>query len=298
MGQEPQAWGASASTKRFHRCTIFCLSLLLGLCLAGSLAHAGDEEKPERVAKRACLAGDYAKGVAVLADLYVKTNNPVYIFNQGRCFEQSGKYEEAIIRFREYQLKVQDAGRVDPAAEKHITTCQGLLDAQRQKDRPAPAVVPVETRPSDTPVSAPPMPVEPALPGTNVASQGPTDSGQPDLSQAPSTSPRPGLRIAGLTALGVGVAGIATGLILNLRANSLAREIDDLTTEAPDLQSKESTRSRLETWGWVSYGVGGACLAGGAILTVLGYRHGGDSQVALVPAMGPGVFGAAMRGAF
>jgi hypothetical protein len=44
-------------------------AFLLVLCLAAPFAQASKEESPERVAKKACLAGEFAKGVSILADL-------------------------------------------------------------------------------------------------------------------------------------------------------------------------------------------------------------------------------------
>jgi hypothetical protein len=54
------------------------------------------------------------------------------------------------------------------------------------------------------------------------------------------------------------------------------------------------------TLGWVSYGVGAAGLAGGALLYYLGWRAGKEpgAAVALLPVVAPGVAGAAVRGAF
>jgi hypothetical protein len=60
------------------------LTYLLSFLLPAQVAHAGDKEDDERAAKTACLSGDHANGVAILAELYVKTNNPTFIFNQGR----------------------------------------------------------------------------------------------------------------------------------------------------------------------------------------------------------------------
>jgi hypothetical protein len=105
-----------------------------------------------------------------------------------------------------------------------------------------------------------------------------------------------GLRIAGLTALSVGVAGLASGVILNLKANSLADALDRSDTSYS--RSRESTRATYETWGWVGYGVGAACVASGAILYLLGYSQGQRSQVSLVPIAGSGQTGAALQGAF
>jgi hypothetical protein len=68
--------------------------LVLGLAglILPAVAHARSREGNERLARTACLSGDYAKGVALLAELYVSTRDIIYLFNQGRCFEQNGKY--------------------------------------------------------------------------------------------------------------------------------------------------------------------------------------------------------------
>ena len=79
----------------------------------------------EREARTACLAGDYAKGVTLLSELFVATKNANWIFNSGRCFEQNSRYQEAISRFKEY-LRVgkhlTDEERAD--VQRHIADCQ------------------------------------------------------------------------------------------------------------------------------------------------------------------------------
>jgi len=60
----------------------------LGWLLASGPASAA-KPRTERVAKAACLSGDYIKGVSILAELYVQTNDPNLLFNQGRCYQQS-----------------------------------------------------------------------------------------------------------------------------------------------------------------------------------------------------------------
>lgn len=57
-------------------------------------ARAAEKEAREREAKRACLNGEVEAGVKILTDLYVDTNDPTYIFNQGRCYGQSSRYEQ------------------------------------------------------------------------------------------------------------------------------------------------------------------------------------------------------------
>jgi hypothetical protein len=88
-------------------------------------AWAGRIENQERAARKACLTGDPKRGVDILADLFIDTDDPTYIYNQGRCFEQNSRYEEAITKFREYLRKAGSASAADKAdAEKHIADCQ------------------------------------------------------------------------------------------------------------------------------------------------------------------------------
>ena len=128
---------------------------IMPILFVTSVAHAGAKENKERAAKTACLSGDTAKGVALLAELFVSTRDVIYLFNQGRCFEQNGQYKEAIVRFREYQRKNADAGNpLDAEAKKHIADCQALLDEQK----PA---APQAATPSLMPAVSPPAPEVP-----------------------------------------------------------------------------------------------------------------------------------------
>jgi hypothetical protein len=266
-------------------------------------AEAASEGSLERAAKKACLSGDAAKGVAILADLYVRTEDPVFIFNQGRCFEQNGRYEEAIVRFREFLQKNQDKGNSsDQSAEKHIASCQAILDSQRQRDKPsvAPAATPAQpsapaAAAAATPPAAPLPPPEPSpAPSPAHAPAASTLVTSPDTAQQ--TRPAgAGLRVAGVAAAAVGLAGIATGIALNVKANSIANELE---TNRPFLRSREETRASLETWGWVGYGVGAACVAGGAVLYYLGYSRERSGNLALLPSAQAGSFSATLQGVF
>ena len=97
------------------------VTLLLG-GLAATPALAAGKQSREHAARRACLSGDVNTGVTILSDLFIDTKDPTYIFNQGRCFEQNHRYEDAVSRFEEY-LRVPE-GHLDAddraAAEKHI----------------------------------------------------------------------------------------------------------------------------------------------------------------------------------
>ena len=266
-----------------------------------ALAGAKDRDSKERTARTACLAGDYAKGVALLAELYVSTKDIAYLFNQARCFEQNGKYEEAILRFHEYQLKNADAGNPpDESAEKHIASCQALLDKQKAGQvATLPPVTPTVTAPA---VPAEPKPVAVESPGQRAEAK-PEATVEPkadvSASIAPETPGR-GLRVAGIAAAAVGVAGLAAGVVFNLKANSLASDLESANGSSTTLysRSKESSRSSYATLTWVAYGAGAACMAGGAVLYFFGRSPGPSTQVALAPAVGVGEVGAVLQGAF
>jgi len=272
---------------------------LLACVLAAGPARAGAKDNlasTEKEAKKACISGDYAKGVALLSQLYVDTNNIIYVFNQGRCLEQNGRYEDAILRFREYARKLKNAGRPEDAeVDRHIADCQALLAKPAAPPAPAaPATVPA---PVPTPAVHPPSSVQDTNPAESVAAL-PSNVLTPDITQqAPSTDkPGKGLRVAGIVTFGLGIAGLATGVILNVKANAVADEMEALPSTSR--RDKENTRARYETYGWVAYSAGAACAAGGALLYYLGYRQGRESQVAFVPMATANSLAAVLQGAF
>jgi hypothetical protein len=99
------------------------LATVAVLALASSLSftvHARGRRKPESVemqAKKTCASGDFRKGVDLLADLYIRSDDATYVYNQGRCYEQNHQWKGAIDRFREYLRK---AGDVTPDVTKEV----------------------------------------------------------------------------------------------------------------------------------------------------------------------------------
>jgi len=266
------------------------LALSLSLSFAAPSVLAASREAKERAAKKACLNGDPVKGVSLLTDLYVDTLDPTFIYNQGRCFEQNSRYEEAIGRFREFLRKAQDWSEADKAdAQKHIADCQAVL---RNSD-----VSPVHT---DAPKAAEPMAPAPQSPV-----QAPTPPSQAKVDVMPTSivggesaparvsGPGSGMRIAGITSVAVGGAALVAGIVLNLKANSM---VDDL---APHYnKGTDSSSKTYKTFSMVGYGVGAAGIAGGAVLYYLGRRVGSGAQLALAPSLEPGSAGAVLIGVF
>jgi hypothetical protein len=248
------------------------LLLPAALLMLSPLASASSRRDQERLAKMACLAGDPQKGVEILAELYVDTNEIMYLFNQGRCFEQNSRYEAAIGRFREYLLKGESrlSAEDKEIAQMHIARCQSYLPDS------------VAAAPYGQPQ------------GGQVATKPPAGT---VVLRPPATNAGLGLRIAGIAVGGLGAAALASGVILNVKANSMA---SDLGKPGNFDREKDSTRQDYKTLGWIGYGVGAACLAGGSVLYFLGWRSGRSARprVALVPNLAPGTAGALLTGSF
>ncbi|MBN2575721.1 MAG: hypothetical protein JXP73_14235 [Deltaproteobacteria bacterium] len=285
--------GSRASIGRLGAC--LPLIALVAVLLPGHAGAARIDAK-ERAAKKACMTGDPAKGVAILADLFIDTEDPTYIYNQGRCYEQNSRYEDAIGRFREYLRKATRATAEEKAdAEKHIADCQALLGKKEEParpaapvpepPRPAAALSPEPTRPAPAPVAAAPFPESPSAKLEPAASVGAV----PSPSQAPG-SPGSGLRVAGITTLAIGAAALVGGLAMNLKYNGM---IDDLQGEYDPGTDDSSKTSK--TLAIVGYAAGAACLAGGAVLYYLGWRAG---RVSVAPVPVAGGAAAVLGGAF
>jgi hypothetical protein len=271
-----------------------CLFLIALAGLAEGNAYAASIDARERAARKACLDGDFAKGVSMLSDLFLDTHDSTFIFNQGRCLEQNRRYEDAIARFQEY-LHVAESSRLRKsdraAAQKHIEDCRKELPT---KSSPPPN--PLPTPPAALPAASPPTPPTPAPALSPPVSQ-PTVS-------VPSVSPakqdgaaHDGLRTTGIVTAAVGGAALIAGVVLNLKVNSMA---SDLEKPGSYSNGKESDRKTYETWGWVSYGVGAAFVAAGTVLYVLGHRNSssGPGSVAVLPSASPDHVGAVLRGGF
>ena len=273
---------------------VFWTFLFTGASSVASAKGKADKfEAKEKAAKKACITGDVRTGIDLLGDLYVETDDITFVFNQGRCFEQNRQFEDAIGRFEEYlrAASKQKLGQADKAAaEKHIADCKESL--AQQIVRRVPTAVPAPAQP---PAQASAQPVPPTVAFSAPPSE-PMLALQPATPRQGGSSPS-GLRTAGIIIASIGGAALIAGVIFNLKVNSIASE---MATPGGYSDGKSSERKTYETLGWVSYGVGGACIATGAVLYLARLKTASSSgtPVALVPVFTPGQAGAALKGAF
>ena len=225
-----------------------------------------------KAAKIACAAGDFRKGVEILAVLYVDTNDATLIYNQGRCYEQNHQWASAIDRFREYLRKTPSISAQDAAdTEKHIADCRAFQAEEERQTTPPPVVTsppPPPLLPPPQPlVGAPPVVLPPPPPQEGVGSVLPT---------------------FGIVVGSIGLAGVATGVVLNLKANQAADS------------GSESSQQSYKTASLVCYGVGGAGLVTGIVLYLVGHKRAraGSGGIALAPLSTHGGAGLALEGEF
>jgi hypothetical protein len=266
------------------RIKAWCLPLALGTALlvasAAFAASDGDAvEAKAKIARTACLAGDADKGATLLAELFVETRDFNHIYNQGRCFEQNHRYQDALSRFREYLRKapaLSEADRLD--AEEHVRECEKLATG------PTPsAALPLPAPPEAQPV-APPLVSQPA---------------PVDVTQAGAVTEQGNrgriLRIAGIASGALGLASFGTGLYFYTRAVSLS---DDVSSSDNPSASDHKAGKNAETMQWVFHGIGAAAVATGAVLYYLGWRSSTGDTPAVAPLAGPGLAGLSAQGTF
>jgi hypothetical protein len=235
-------------------------------------------EEPEIVARKACAEGDFRKGVSILADLYVHSKVSTHIYNQARCYEQNHQWVSAIDRFREYLRKSPALSSEETGeTESHIAECKRLLDEEQPKSAPTQGGLPPTVTPTPSVISQPP-PVVPPI------QEPPTTITAPPSAVGPGST----LRTTGIVVGSVGLATVATAVILNLKANQLA--------DSGDGSGQKSYRNGA----LACYGVGGAAVAAGVVMYLLGHNAVGSQPtgIALLPMWTPDGAALAISGDF
>lgn len=220
-------------------------------------------------ARIACLAGDWQKGVRLLAEVYVATKEPTWLYNQGRCYQQSNQGAMAITRFRDYLRVAPPENPLVAKAKTYIAEIEADLKKNEPAAAPAPAPAPT--------IVVQPAPVQvtttPAVVVTSPSSEAP-----PQRSVA--------ARAATVSLLGVGALGLGLGVFSSLKVSALQSDAESGKVGAGQLEANRSDASRYETLQWVGYGVGAAALVGAGVVYGLSGRRGSSDGAASARADG------------
>jgi hypothetical protein len=275
---------------------------MAAVCLLVALAPATLSAQPvqdplEMQARKDCLLGKVDAGVEALADLFTRTNNPNYIYNQARCYEQNSRPAEAIQRFLEYQRIARDVPADEQAQlERHLGDCRAqLADQQKAQQRGlAPAPAGAATVPWG-PSNPPPVPreVAPAF------SPAPPSNSTPALTAAPNRSS--GLRSWCYVTAATGLLATGAGITLSVLTRSTQNSVESDGRQGVYDPDKDARGKAFATWQWVGYGVGAAGLLTAATLYYLDRRADSaatQATLALVPFVDGNQGGLLFRGGF
>ena len=190
---------------------------------AQSGAPDGKADEPARLAEaeRACLEGNFQKGVEILTALYLISRHPIYLHNQARCYEQNGQYRLAAGRYREFLRKLRELPPEQVTAETQLTPDKvAALEAhtarleQESPDR-RPGAPPIDAN-----AAAQPELLPPTVAATLPPSAPPAGAGRGGA----------GWRAAGTALMVAGGLGLASSVAAGLWVKKTEQEVAEAST--------------------------------------------------------------------
>jgi len=260
-----------------------------GLMVAVSApARAADNrDAREREARKACFTGDVAHGVEILVDLYGETGHPNYIYNQARCFERNGKYDQALLSYEDYLRKATNLPEADRAqVEKSIAELRAKLAS-------APP-------PSDTGGTTAPALLTPSLNGPEPGPGNPNNlltPAAPDV--RPADGQWPWQKTAGVISLVAAGGGLALGVAGTVLHESRSLDFNDHCTvdmgvptaliqfPGTDCRGKYDSVHAASRMMWIGYVSGGVLAAAGVTLLLTAPHADRTGPVAAARQCGP-----------
>lgn len=226
--------------------------------------QAGDVTEDDRaVARRHFLrgkelhaAGNYREAATAYLEAYERFPAPAFLYNVAQVYRLAGDREAALVHYRRY-LELEPEGEGSADAREFIATLEAAIGSEAGRGASDGAAQPEE--PADTRRADPIDPIE--------RSHSPVD-------RRLGGSPGRGKKIAGASIGAVGAVGLGVAVAFGLKARSAADELD--AYEGPWGETQDQTYQDGETAErtmLLSAAVGGAALATGAILYVLGSRE-------------------------
>jgi tetratricopeptide (TPR) repeat protein len=255
------------------------LAALLLVTVSAGVAHGEPRasrkkraraEKLYEEAVRHYNVGDYDLAIVRFKESYVLFPAPLLLFNVAQAYRLKGDCPQALRSYRAYLREEPDPPNKDKVTEA-IRICEEKKPAPVEPE-PSP---PVEPKPASTETrSLPPARPVTAAP---IAKR-----------SAPHTRPGSGrgMRVVGLSVAAAGLAAAGTGAWLGMRAASDAEAIDSFDGEwNRSWEEREARQRRDATLGPALLAAGGAAVAGGVILYLVGRRHG-RAEIAATPTDG------------
>ena len=249
------------------------LALALAIVGTARLADAGPDKGAGQTSfaagKELYAKGDYLGAAKKFEDAYSKDPDPAYIFNAGQAFRRSAQQKAGSVQldcarsakaYKEFlRLVPKSPNRTEVEAyATEMARCAGSTKVP--DDKP-----PVDKPPIDKPpIDKPPI-------------------DKPPIDKPPNANSP--LEIVGLVVGGVGLVGLGAGGYFALHALDLARQHDSTSdaAEATRLDKEGHTANVREV---TSFVIGGAVLATGVVLYVVGRRSSREQRLTIAPTRG------------
>jgi len=257
-----------------------------GLIAVSATAGAAESrEVMEREARKACFTGNVDRGVEILVDLYGETGHPNYIFNQARCFERNGKYDQALLSYEDYLRKATNLGESERAqVEKSIAELRPKVAS------------PSRTAPSGgaaagggSALLTPSLEGDGAMPGGQSNDNGLLAPAAADKTGAAAW---PWQRKAGVVSLVVAGGALAVGVAGHVLHESRAGDFNDACTvdngvpmpaiigSGVDCRAKHDSVDAASRMMWIGYVGAGVLAAAGVTLVLLAPRADRTAAIA------------------
>jgi tetratricopeptide (TPR) repeat protein len=242
--------------------------------------------RADRRARALYLQGDrhyaaarYARALAAFTKAYRLSKRELLLYNMANACERMGRLTEAIKHLETYSASIED----DPDELDRITARVRALRRELGDD---PASM-SEARPDEQP----PAPAStPAAPPLTEAGKAPRGDAVVATSVTPHDSGR-GRRIAGYSLLGVGAAGLATGVVFGVLALNSRQDAEDrceagfCTGEARGPQQQYRTRALAAD---IAFGAAAVSAAVGTYLVLTGYQKQSSERPSVSAGLTPG----------
>ncbi len=217
--------------------------LLSGLASVGTAQASRSSRFAE--ARRACALGQLEKGIHILADLIAENNDAAAVYHQARCYQDNGRPEEALARFREFlRLSPNLTGQGRDEVNTFIGRLESELDEKARRE--------------------------------SSGSRAATTSRSVGLLSRSGYWRVPTRRELTVATATAGVVAMAGSVYFGLRANRIEREIESQTRFQPvadaEFQRRYREGKRAATWQVVSTVVAALALGQSAVLYFLNRR--------------------------
>jgi tetratricopeptide (TPR) repeat protein len=138
--------------------TWLCLAVAGALALGAARATAAADPR-ELKAREAFVSGQYKEALELFAKLYAETLHPVYLRNIGRCYQNLGDPDHAIVTFRDYLRKHKTITRDERTeVEGFIVEMEELKKQRAAAGAPAPESATAPPKSTVTPLPSAPEP--------------------------------------------------------------------------------------------------------------------------------------------